>query len=111
MASVIDIGDVRRRFVGWRRASVLRKLLWTVRKAVSFVLLYAVTMLAVLWYNQPVAVERVVDGASPLTLVGPVLGLGLLSAVLALGVAFAVLVPTVYEPGYGDDDSGLRFRF
>jgi hypothetical protein len=109
MARVVDLSVVGRRFVGWWRLSLVRKLFWTIRKAVGFAVGYAFAMGLVLLYNAPEAVQGVADGASPTTLVGPLLEMGLLAVVLAFAVGFAVLVPTVYD-SRNAGESGFRFR-
>lgn len=109
MARVVSLSLVARRFTGWFRLSPLKKLFWAVRKGVGFTVGYGLAMAAVLWYNAPGSIEAVAEGASPFSLVGPVLELGLLSVVVAVAVAFAVLVPTVYQAG-GGQENGLRFR-
>jgi hypothetical protein len=92
----------RRRYRKWQRLSAAGKAWWAVKKAVAAVVVAAVLAVLVVHYNHSTAVLAVVQsGASPLTLVGPVLSslpLLLLTTVLSV---LAVLWPTRSEHDVG----------
>jgi hypothetical protein len=92
----------RRRYRKWQRLSAAGKVWWAVKKAVAAVVVAAVLAVLVVHYNHSAAVLAVVQsGASPLTLVGPVLAslpLLLLTTVLSV---LAVLWPTRSEHDVG----------
>ncbi|MFC5367887.1 hypothetical protein [Salinirubrum litoreum] len=85
----------RRRYRKWRGLSAAGKAWWAVKKAVTAAIVAIVLAVVVVHYNHSEAVLAVVQsGASPLTLVGPVvasLPLILLTTVLSV---LAVLWPT-----------------
>jgi hypothetical protein len=88
----------RRRYRRWKGLSPVGKAWWAVKKAITATVVAVVLAVVVVHYNHSEAVLAVVQsGASPLTLVGPVvssLPLILLTTVVSL---LAVLWPTRRE--------------
>jgi negative regulator of sigma E activity len=88
----------RRRYRRWSRLSPAGKAWWAVKKAITAAVVAVVLAVVVVHYNHSTAVLAVVQsGASPLTLVGPVvssLPTILLTTVVSV---LAVLWPTRSE--------------
>lgn len=86
----IDWRAIPRRFRAWQAKPLWRKLLWILSRTVTMVVAYVFFGAAVLWYNQPTAIERIAAGtASPLSL------LSVLAAQPALLAILAIMVPAV----------------
>lgn len=85
----------RRRYRKWRGLSPVGKAWWAVKKALTATVVATVLAVTVVYYDNSAAVLAVVEsGASPLTLVGPVLASLPLIALTTVLSVLAVLWPT-----------------